>query len=84
MPDENGTGRLDRIERTLEALTVSFVRMREDHDRDYKQLMTARVLMQDNLRIIVENQAHFDHRVDRFVSAVGEFVHRRPANPPVA
>jgi hypothetical protein len=61
MPEDNGTGRLDRIERILDAIAVKlaatnndFDRMREEHDRDYKQLMTAQVLMQDNLRIMVE------------------------------
>ena len=87
MPEENGTGRLDRIERILDALAVKlaatndeFDRMREEHDRDYKQLMTAQVLMQDNLRILVENQQHFDQRVDKLVSAIGEFIRSRP-NP---
>jgi hypothetical protein len=68
-----------------------FDRMREEHDRDYKQLMTAQVLMQDNLRILTENmqehlriqtenQKHFDQRVDKLVSAIGEFIRSRP-NP---
>jgi hypothetical protein len=85
MPQENGKGRLDRIERILDALAVKlaatnddFDRMREEHDRDYKQLMTAQVLMQDNLRIMVENQNHFDQRVDKLVSAIGEFIRSRP------
>jgi hypothetical protein len=96
MPQENGKGRLDRIERILDALAVKlaatnddFARMREEHDRDYKQLMTAQVLMQDNLRILTENtqenlrmqtenQKHFDQRVDKLVSAIGEFIRSRP------
>jgi hypothetical protein len=85
MPEDNGTGRLDRIERILDAIAVKlaatnndFDRMREEHDRDYKQLMTAQVLMQDNLRIMVENQGHFDQRIDKLVSAIGEFVRSRP------
>jgi hypothetical protein len=93
MPQENGK---DRIERILDALAVKlaatnddFDRMREEHDRDYKQLMTAQVLMQDNLRILTENmqehlrmqtenQKHFDQRVDKLVSAIGEFIRSRP------
>lgn len=96
MPDGNGTGRLDRIEGILDALAVKlaktndhFDRMREEHDRDYKQLMTAQVLMQDNLRILTEkmlenqriqaeNQEHFDQRVDKLGSAIGEFIRSRP------
>lgn len=97
MPDGNGTGRLDRIERILDAVAVKlaatndqFDRMREEHDRDYKQLMTAQVLMQDNLRILTEkmqenlriqteNQKYFDERVDKLVSVIGEFVRSRPS-----
>jgi hypothetical protein len=55
-----------------------FDRKREEHDREYKQLMTAQVLMQDNLRTIVENQKDFDQRIDKLVSALGEFVRSRP------
>ena len=84
MPSEGGTGRLDRIERILDALTITFERMREEHDRDYKQLMTAQVLMQDNLRIVVENQKYFDDRVDKLVSAIGEFVRSRDNPSPMA
>jgi hypothetical protein len=84
MPTGDGTGRLDRIERMLETLAVNFDRMREEHDRDYRQLMTAQVLMQDNLRILVENQKHFDQRVDKLVSAIGEFIRTRDNPSPLA
>lgn len=102
MPEGNGTGRLDRVERIIEALAAKidatndqldrmrdqFDRMREEHDRDYKQLMTAQVLMQDNLRILTEqmqenlriqreSQKYFDERVDKLVSAMGEFIRAR-------
>ncbi len=92
MPEGNGTGRLDRVERLVESLALVFDRMREEHDRDYKQLMTAQVLMQDNLRILTEkmqdsvsiqaeNQKYLDQRVDKLVSAIGEFI-RTHNNPP--
>jgi|SRR5256885_1838453 hypothetical protein len=102
MPEGNGTGRLDRVERLLESLALAFDRMREEHDRmreehdrtreehdrDYKQLMTAQVLMQDNLRLLTErmednlrvqreSQKYFDERVDKLVSAIGEFIRTR-------
>ncbi len=91
MPEGDGTGRLDRVERLLESLAVAFDHMREEHDRDYKQLMTAQVLMQDNLRILAEqmqenlriqreSQTYFDERVDKLVSAMGEFI-RTPNSP---
>jgi hypothetical protein len=45
MPEENGTGRLDRIERLLELLVSDHEQFRQD----LKQLLIAQVLMQDNL-----------------------------------
>jgi len=45
MPEENGTGRLDRIERALELLISDHEQFRQD----LKQLLIAQVLMQDNL-----------------------------------
>ncbi|MBV9084593.1 MAG: hypothetical protein JOZ62_18110, partial [Acidobacteriaceae bacterium] len=54
MSDENGSGRLDRIEGALERavqrineLTERFDLMVDHHDREFKQLMTWQVLMQD-------------------------------------
>jgi hypothetical protein len=84
MPTGDGPGRLDRIERILDAVAVSLERMREEHDRDYKQLMIAQVLMQDNLRILVENQKHFDQRVDKLVSVSGQFIRTRDNPSPLA
>lgn len=45
MPEGNGTGRLDRIERALELLISDHEQFRHD----LKQLLIAQVLMQDNL-----------------------------------
>ncbi len=54
MAEGNGSGRLDRIEASLEAtttrlnqLTEKFHLMVDHHDAEFKQLMTWQVLMQD-------------------------------------
>lgn len=67
--------------------------MGKEHDRDFKQLMTAHVVMRDNPRIMseqmqqnlreqAENRKYFDERVDKLVSAIGEFIRRVPNLPP--
>lgn len=45
MPSENGTVRLDRIERALELLISDHTQFREEH----KQLLTAQVVLTDRL-----------------------------------
>jgi hypothetical protein len=86
----NGTGRLDRIERTLD-------RMAEEFRRDHQQLLKAQVILQDELeRQIardklqderIEKLIEHDHlqderikaldaRVDALVSAIGELIRK--------
>ena len=56
MADTNGGGRMDRIEAALDKLaerqrefTIIQERDHEEHQRDYKQLMTWQVLTQDKM-----------------------------------
>jgi len=49
MAETNGTGRLDRIEATLDRLAVAQERDHEEFTRDHKQLMTWQVYMQDKM-----------------------------------
>jgi hypothetical protein len=58
MPDNNGTARLDRIERVLELLIDDHVQFREEH----KQLLTAQVVLTDRLDKLTD-------RLDRFIQA---------------
>lgn len=44
---ENGSRRLDRIERMIELLVNNQLAIQEQHDQDFKKLMTWQVLMQD-------------------------------------
>ena len=45
MPEQNGTGRLDRIERALELLIDDHIQFREEH----KKLLAAQVVLTDRL-----------------------------------
>jgi hypothetical protein len=63
MPEENGTSRLDRIERILDMFIADHERIRQEHqeslqshrdfheefDRDLKQLLIAQVLQADEI-----------------------------------
>lgn len=90
MPEENGSRdtRLDRIERALELMVDDHERFRHD----LRQLLTAQVLQKDALeqqtRQIEQHtlqieamrakDAALDERVDRLVSAIGDFIRRLP------
>ena len=52
MAEGNGTGRMDRIERTLEMLAEHQVKLEQNQEafqRDLKQLLTAQVIQGDQL-----------------------------------
>lgn len=52
MPEESGTGRMDRGERTLEMLAgrqARFEQNQEEFQRDLKHLLTAQVVQGDRL-----------------------------------
>src|SRR5437764_13151833 len=80
MADTNGSGRLDRIEATLE-------RMIEHHEAEFKKLMTWQVLMQDEVRKLAEEESAYrreqrqrdkalDDRIDRLVQHDGNIDER--------
>jgi hypothetical protein len=88
MPEENGTGRLDRIERVLERIAL-------DHEQfryDMKQHLIAQVLQADEIdklwktvkeqtrqiELLRDNDDRLNQRVDKLVSAIGEFIRSRP------
>jgi hypothetical protein len=93
VPEENGNSdtRLDRIERALELMIDDHERFR----RDLQQLLTAQVLQNDALqqqtRQIEEHTRQIealrakdtalDERVDKLVSAIGDFIRRLPPQP---
>jgi septal ring factor EnvC (AmiA/AmiB activator) len=71
MAEGNGTGRMDRIERTLELLAEHQVKLeqnQEEFQRDLKQLLTAQVIQGDQLselRKTVEENARRIGQHDR-------------------
>jgi hypothetical protein len=94
MAESNGSGRLDRIEAALAELAVRQDRFQagleqiaEEHDADFKKLMTWQVLTQEKMdrwdhQLQAEREeriakdAALDGRVDRLVAAIGEFIRR--------
>ena len=88
LKSENGTRRLDRIERVIELPVNNQLAIQEQHDQDFKKLMTWQVLMQDrfeNLTVKVdtiaakvdvqaERQAALIDRIDKLAIAIGELI----------
>ena len=85
---ENGSSRLDRIERVIELLVNNQVAIQEQHDDDFKKLMTWQVLMQDKFEKLtvkvdtiagkIDQQADkiegVIERIDKLVIAIGELI----------
>jgi hypothetical protein len=65
MPSENGTNRLDRIERILELLVDDHVQFREEH----KLLLTAQVLLTERLDKLAEAGKATDERIEKLAEA---------------
>ena len=59
MPENNGTSRLDRIERALELLIDDHVQFREEH----KMLLTAQVLLTEAQKRTEEAQKRTDEKL---------------------
>jgi hypothetical protein len=80
MPNENGTARLERIERALEMLINDHVQFREEH----KTLLSAQVVLTDNMaklaiaqKELAEAQKHTDERLNALIEIVDGVV-RKP------
>lgn len=87
MANENGTARLDRMERMLEMLIADHVRFQEEHDRfqqEHRQLLTAQVVLTDRIdRLTItvaqlaEQQKATDERLNALISVVDDIVRRK-------
>ena len=89
MPAENGSNRLDRIERAIELLIDDHVQFREEH----KQLLTAQVVLTDRLdkltgrvdklaqtmESLAESQKATDERLGALIGIVDDIIRKRPA-----
>ena len=83
MAETNGSGRLDRIEAILEALAENQQAIQQQHNDDFKKVMTWQVLMQEKFERMAEKQertdkrmAETDERIQALVSAIGEFIRK--------
>ncbi len=95
MPDQNGSARLDRIERSLELLIADHVQFQEEH----KQLLTAQIVLTDRLDRFIQASGeaqkrtdekmaelavagkHTDERLNALITIVDGIIHRPPAQP---
>lgn len=68
MPENNGTSRLDRIERALELLVDDHVQFREEH----KLLLTAQVLLTEAQKRTEEAQKRTDEKLAKLAVTVDE------------
>jgi hypothetical protein len=73
----NGGGeksRLDRLEGLMELLIDDHLQFQQEH----KQLLTAQVLLTDEVRKLAEAQRHTDERMNGLISVVDGLVRNRP------
>ena len=89
MPDDNGTHRLDRIERILEAIAGDHAKLADEHlqfQQEHKQLLAAQVVLTDRLdRFILattEAQKHTDERLNALITIVDGIIRNRPPQSP--
>jgi hypothetical protein len=68
MPENNGTARLDRIERVLELLVDDHVQFREEH----KLLLTAQILLTEAQKRTEEAQKRTDEKLAALAVTVDE------------
>ena len=81
MPDQNGSNRLDRIEKLIEAVVSEHIRLVEDHlafRADLRQLLTAQVLLTDRMSQLAEGQKHTDERLNALITVVDGLVRKQP------
>ena len=68
MPNENGTARLDRIERALELLIDDHVQFQQEH----KQLLTAQIVLTDRVDRFIKESAERQKRIDEQMAELRE------------
>jgi hypothetical protein len=71
MTNENGTARLERIERALELLIADHVQFREEH----KQLLTAQVVLTDNMAKLAVAQKRAEEKIAELAEAQASLIH---------
>ena len=87
MAETNGSGRMDRVEAALDRLAEIQERDHEEHQKDYKVLLTWQVLMQEKMdryseerdrerKRLDEMWANTDRRIADLVTAIGALIQR--------
>jgi hypothetical protein len=91
MADLNGSSRLDRIERLIEALVDDHIKLVDEHlkfQQEHKLLLTAQVILTERVDKLAENvekmrvefaeaQRHTDERLNALITVVDGMV-RKP------
>jgi hypothetical protein len=79
--EQNGSGRLDRLERLMELLIEDHVKFQEEH----KLLLTAQVVLTDRVDRLTKGvaelttaQKHTDERLNALITIVDGLIHKRP------
>jgi uncharacterized protein YaaN involved in tellurite resistance len=72
MTSNNGSPRLDRIERMIELLVNNQLAIQEQHDQDFKKLMTWQVLMQDSFEKLTVKVDTMASKVDQVAIKVDQ------------
>ena len=70
----NGGNRLGRIEGIIEALATSHA----DFEQEHRRLLTAQVLLTDEVRKLAEAQRHTDERLNALIAVVDDLIRREP------
>ena len=84
MADQNGSSRLDRIERIIEALVDDHIKLVDEHlkfAQEHRQLLTAQVLLTENVEKMrvefAEARRHADERLNALIAVVDGIVRKR-------
>lgn len=89
MSEENGSSRLDRIERMLEMVAADHVRFQGQHEvfakrheafeEEHKRLLAAQVLLTDEMAKLAAAQKNTEERLNALIAVVDGIIRRPPA-----
>lgn len=82
---DNGSPRLDRIERLLEALVDDHEKLVDQHPKfadEHRMLLRAQVVLTERVDKLAQAQPHTDERLNALSSVVDDIVRRPPPHRP--
>jgi hypothetical protein len=91
MPDRTDGERIDRLEQIVQIIAEDHLKLEEEHSKLEKIVAefateTRRAFdqvaeqMHETREVMRENARYFDERVDKLVSAMGEYIRQNKAN----